>query len=332
MEQESTKYTKLGIFVLIGIIFFIFILALIGRQNNVFESTFRVYARFSNIEGLQKGSNIWFSGVKIGVVKDVVIESTNSVQLELKLSDDYQPFIKKDAKAKIGSDGLLGNKIVVISGGSEEAAAIVEGDVLEAETGLNTDDLLATFKVTNDNLAKITDDVSVILADIRQGKGSVGSLIKDSVIYQDLKASMNSANLATRNSARITQDLSKLVNDINQGEGMVGALLKDTAYENRIDRTLIDIEKTADEAAVTSAKLNEMSAELKSLMTKLDDPNAPVGKLLNDSTFATTLEESMTNLKESSSELDKTLEKAQESFLLRRRIFRRNKEDRKKNK
>ncbi|MCB0852805.1 MAG: MCE family protein, partial [Bacteroidetes bacterium] len=238
MEQESTKYTKLGIFVLIGIIFFIFILALIGRQNNVFESNFRIYARFSNIEGLQKGSNVWFSGVKIGVVKDVVIESTDAVKLELKLSDDLQRFIKKDATAKIGSDGLLGNKIVVISGGTEEASPVAEGDMLEASSGLNTDDLLATFKITNDNLAKITDDVSVMLTDIRQGKGSVGSLINDSLIYKDLKASMNSANLATRNSARIAQDLSKLVNGINQGEGMVGAILKDTSYKNLIDHTL----------------------------------------------------------------------------------------------
>ena len=330
MDQQTVKNVKLGGFVLVGIILFIIVLALIGRQNNVFERTFELNAQFSNVEGLQKGSNVWFSGVKIGIVKDVLIESTENVKLRLKISRDYQSFIKKDARAKIGSDGLLGNKIVVISGGTEAAEGVQPGDLLTSETGLNTDDLLATFKVTNDNLAKITDDVSTILTGIRAGEGSIGGLIQDSVIYQDLRASITSAVSASRNSARITQDLSKLVSDVNKGEGMVGALLKDPSYEKRVDKTLVDIEKTAQEAAETSAKLNEMSAEIKTLMAKMDDPNAPVGKLLNDSAFADVLEESMINLKESSSELDKTLEAARESFLFRRRIFKKNKEDKKK--
>ena len=330
MTQERAKQVKLGTFVLVGVILFIIVLALVGRQQNVFERTFRLQARFSNVEGLQKGSNVWFSGVKIGIVQDVIIESTESVLLELKVGRDLQTFIKKDAKAKIGSDGLLGNKIVIISGGSESAASVVPDDMLESEQGLDTDALMATAKTASENLNSITADLKVILGRIEGGQGSLGSIIQDTVMYRDLKASLASAASASRNTASATRELSQLVSNIKDGEGMVGAILTDTTYENRVSGALADVEKTAQEAAQTAEKLSAMSNDLKALMAKLDNPDAPVGKLLADTTFANTLEESMINLRNSSDELDKTLEAARESFFFRKRILRKNKEEEEK--
>ncbi|MEZ4827076.1 MAG: MlaD family protein [Bacteroidia bacterium] len=326
MNQETIKQAKLGSFVLVGLILFITVLALVGRQQNVFERTFRLQVRVSNVQGLQKGSNVWFSGVKIGIVKDVVIESTQSVLLELKVGRTLQSFIKKDASAKIGSDGLLGNKIVIISGGTEEAAAVEDGDMIDAsQGGINTDELMATFQVTNDNLAAITSDLKTIFADIQGGKGSLGGILQDSVMYGDLKATIASATAASRNTAKATQGLTQLVGRVNAGEGMVGAILNDSSYEGRVDRALIDVSKTADEAAKTAEQLNKLTKDLQVIMAGLDDPNAPMGMMLKDSVFANNLQESMMNLKNSSDELDKTLEAARESFLMRKRIFKKNK-------
>lgn len=327
MNQETIKQTKLGIFVLVGLVLFIIVLALIGRQQNIFERTFKLQVRVTNVEGLQKGSNVWFSGVKIGIVQDVIIESTESVLLELKVGRKLQSFIKKDATAKIGSDGLLGNKIVVISGGTEGSPSVEENDLIGASEGMNTDDLMATLSVTNENLAAITTDVKSMLKDIQGGKGSLGGLIQDSLIYRDLKASIASAVSASRNTARATEGLTQIVSKVNAGEGMVGSLLNDTSYEARLDRTLVDVGKTAEEAAKTAEQLSRVSQDLQSIMTALEDPNAPAGMLLKDSTFAQTLQESMENLKNSSAELDRTLEAAQESFFLRKRLFKKNKEE-----
>ncbi|MEL6676517.1 MAG: MlaD family protein [Bacteroidota bacterium] len=327
MNQETSKQIKLGAFVLAGIILFIVVLVLIGREQNLFERTFDVYCEFENVEGLQKGSNVWFSGVKVGTVQSVEIQGPGVVRLDMSLTNASQPFLKKDATASVGSDGFIGNKIVILEGGSPEASSLAEGDKVTSKAAQSTDDLIATFSVTNENLSKITEDIKGITAAIRSGDGSLGSLIQDSALYQSLNSSVYSAKLATRNTAKATEELSRLVADINQGEGMVGAVLRDTSYEGRLDRTLLGVEKTADDAAAAVAQLSQMSESLKAIVAGLDDPNSPVGVMLSDSTFARNLQESMNNLRVSSDELDRTLEAAQESFLMRKRIFRKNKEE-----
>ena len=119
MESKEFKQNiRLGIFVMAGIALFLISIFYIGSERNVFNKTFTVSAIFKNVEGLTEGDNVWLSGVKIGTVKNVTIISEGKVIVTLSLKDKQNEFIKQDATAFIGSDGLVGNKIVVVRPGS----------------------------------------------------------------------------------------------------------------------------------------------------------------------------------------------------------------------
>src|SRR6185295_6536634 len=115
MEENETKQRlKLGVFVIIGVILFIIATIFIGSASNIFTRTFVVSAVFKNIEGLKEGDKVWLSGVQIGTIKKVRIVVVGEVVVTLSLKEMQNEFIRKNATASIGSDGLIGNKIVVI--------------------------------------------------------------------------------------------------------------------------------------------------------------------------------------------------------------------------
>ena len=116
-KKEVAHQVKLGAFVLVGLCLFLAAVFLIGSENNVFSRTFTVSAVFRNVEGLKPGDNVWLSGVKIGTVSDVKIISEGKVVVDLALKENQNKFIQSDAVASIGSDGLVGSKIVVIRPG-----------------------------------------------------------------------------------------------------------------------------------------------------------------------------------------------------------------------
>ncbi|MEM6800668.1 MAG: MlaD family protein [Bacteroidota bacterium] len=331
MDNERTKLIKLGSFVAVGIIFFIFILYLIGRQQNLFEQTFRVQTVFENVDGLQKGNSVWFVGVKVGTVKQVDIESAKAVRLTLNLISDSRKFIKKDVVASISSDGVIGNKIVILSGGTDAAEPVERMDIIKSETSTGIGDLLTTFETTNDNLKAITTDFKKITSGIVSGKGTVGGLFQDSLMYGQIQASIRQARLASNNTERATRELSTMMANINAGKGMAGALLNSPDYEKRLDASVTSVQKTIENASGTVERLNLMTDELKNLVKDINDPSSPLGVMMSDTVFAKNLQETMQNLEGSTGQLDETLKDAKKSFILRENIFRKNKEYRKKN-
>src|SRR4051812_28244697 len=114
MEKETGYRIRLGIFVSIGVALLIVTIYVIGKKQNLFGTTFKVSGIFHNVSGLQVGSNVRFSGISIGTVENIEIITDSTVRVDMILEEKTRKFIKKDAKASIGSEGLMGNKIVNI--------------------------------------------------------------------------------------------------------------------------------------------------------------------------------------------------------------------------
>ncbi len=116
-----------GIFIFIGLGIFILAVLTLGNQQKTFQKSVTVKAVFDDVNGLQKGNNVWFSGVKIGTIKQVTLAGNEKVQVTINIEEKSKQFIRKDAKAKVSSDGLIGNKIIVIYGGTLQTAGIEQG-------------------------------------------------------------------------------------------------------------------------------------------------------------------------------------------------------------
>lgn len=190
MKKESINKIKLGIFVSIGIMLLLGGVYFIGETKKMFSSTFRISALFKDVKGLQVGNNVRFAGINVGTIDDIEIITDTIVKVDMIVDVKTQKFIKKDSKAIVGSDGLMGNKILIISPGTSGKGQIKNNDRIGTIVPISTDDILLKLKITADNSALITGDMAAIMGNIRSGRGTIGKLFMDTVFAENLDKSI----------------------------------------------------------------------------------------------------------------------------------------------
>lgn len=191
MDTTSQSYKiKLGLFIVGGITLFAVVLFIIGKKNNLFTPVFTINSSFNNVSGLQVGSNVRFSGIAIGTVDDITIVNDSTVQVAMVLRNDVRKFIKTDSKAIIASDGIIGDKLVIISQGTGESPIVKDGQLLESEEPIETADIIASLQVTAANAEVITEQLAEVMIKVNNGNGTLGRLIQDPTIANNLSQTM----------------------------------------------------------------------------------------------------------------------------------------------
>ena len=183
--MRSTKNTRaiiIGIFVLIAVAIFVVVVLTLGGQKKTFVKSITLKAAFTDVNGLQKGNNVWFSGVKVGTVKTIDFTPNATVEVVMNVEQQVTKFIRKDAMAKVSTDGLIGNKIIVIYGGTAQQSSVASGDILTVEKALSTDEMINTFQSNNKNLLAITGDMKTITGNLANGQGTLGRLLTDQTL------------------------------------------------------------------------------------------------------------------------------------------------------
>ncbi|MGB6037689.1 MAG: MlaD family protein [Cryomorphaceae bacterium] len=320
-NTEQKRNIKLGGFVLGGVIIFLVTVVYLGSQSNLFSKTFSVSAVFENVEGLQQGDNVWLSGVKIGTVKQVKIIAEDRVMVQLVLKDKQNEFIKDDATAFIGSDGLIGNKIVIIRPGSA-SGIIANGDTINSFSPTDTQELFNLAKDAGTNIQSITADLKQISARLNNGEGIIGELIQDGPISKDIRGLVGSLTAAGNDTRQITSELRATMNEVNNGDGLVNKLLSDTAYVATFENAMSNVEEVSEEA-------KQMATELSAVVEKMNDADNAVGVLLADTAFARNLQNTVENTEAASDKLDENMKALQSNFLFRRYFKKKEKAEKK---
>ncbi|WP_130733581.1 MlaD family protein [Flavobacterium sp. J27] len=199
METQNNSYKiKLGLFVSLGLVFLIAIIFLIGSQQHLFSSEIQLTTRFKNASGLQIGSSVRFSGIDVGTVDNIEIVNDSTVQVDLSIKSDIKKFIKKNSKASIGSEGVIGDKLLTISQGSSTSKEVDDGDVIGSYEPVEMDAILASVKVTAENAEVITDELALLLGDINEGEGTLGKLMNDEGMAEDLEKTMENLRKSSK--------------------------------------------------------------------------------------------------------------------------------------
>lgn len=187
MNTHSQKFKiRLGLFVAGGFTIFLLAVFIIGKQKNLFNPVFKLTTTFYNVSGLQVGNNVRFSGINVGVVDNIQIINDSSVKVDMLIKKDVWKFIKSDCQMAIGSEGLIGDKLLIISQGSSEAPLAKEGQQLRSNEPIETDAIMASLVVTATNVEVITDQLADIMIKINSGNGTLGRLIQDSTLAENL--------------------------------------------------------------------------------------------------------------------------------------------------
>jgi phospholipid/cholesterol/gamma-HCH transport system substrate-binding protein len=303
-----------GIFIVIGLAIFIWAVLTLGSQKNTFERSIGVKTFFQNVNGLQKGNNIWFSGVKVGTIEDVFIIGTGKVEVDMNINEKSVPYIHKNAKAKLSTDGLIGNKIIEIYGGTAQSPQISEGDVLNNDELLSTDEMMATLSKNNDNLLEITNNLKVVSAQMAEGKGSVGKLLKDETFANELVKTVGILKSASANVQRLTANVNQYTARLNDSGTLANDLVSDTVIFSRLRTTVGKLQQMADKS---NEVINSLQGAANTVNEGLKNPNTPAGMLLGDEKTAASLKVTMQNLQSASVKLNDDLEAVQQNFLLR---------------
>ncbi len=301
MRGENKRSVIVGIFVFVGIAILVAGVLTLGGQQKKFVKAIQLKAVFDDIGGLQTGNNIWFSGVKIGTVKKINFYGDAQVEIEMNVEEEVVEFIRKDSKATISSDGLIGNKIIVIYGGSTEVPQVEDGDRLTAVMPLDTDQMMETLQVNNENLVEITGNLKVLTGKIAEGKGIVGAVMTDSLLADNFRAIMTNLDRASVNSNRIINDLNRFTAKLNQEGNLFNDLATDTTIVKELKASMESLNATAANAA-------QLTTQLKGVADKLESSDNSVGMLLNDPEFAETLKSTLENTDSATYNLNKGME------------------------
>lgn len=182
MPHSQKFKIRLGLFIAGGFVLFAFAIFFIGKQKNLFNPVFNLNTTFKNVSGLQVGSNIRFVGINVGTVDNISIINDSTVKVDLLIKKDVQQFIKSNSEAGISTSGIIGDRILVISHGSDDSPMVKAGQHISSKEPVETDAIMTSLLITADNAAIITEQLSEIMIKINRGKGTLGKLIQDSTI------------------------------------------------------------------------------------------------------------------------------------------------------
>jgi len=308
-KSKNLKAILTGIFVVAGLGILLAGIFIIGGKEKTFKKMILVNAVFSDVGGLAKGSNVWYAGVKIGTVKKVSFVN-NGVLVSFSIEEDVQQKIRLDTKVKLGSDGLIGNKLVVLYGGTLASPEVESGNTLVVENGVGTEEMMATLQGNNKNLLEITGDLKLVSKGLAEGKGTIGKLLNDQTISNSLQAAMASLSRAGANAQVLTANMSVFSGKLNNK----GYFLNDIATDTTI---VASLQQTARQLKQVSLSANEVVENLNATTAKLNSEKGPVGVLLNDNAAAANIKSTLSNLQAGTKKLDENMEALQHNFLLR---------------
>lgn len=289
--SNNLANAKLGIFIFLGSTLLVILIFLLGNKDQLFTSTFTLKAYFKNTEGLRNGASVRFGGIDVGAVKDIQIfnDTTGRVEVIMRVKEEVRRFIKKDSRASIETEGLVGNKVVMISMGSPNSDIIDDGGIILSTEPLNFADIISETQGIMAYTKDMTKNLAEIVYKVNQGEGTIGKIINDDKLYN---AAANLTNTADKNLNAITTDmkgvialfdeLGKGVEDVvsnvnkivtridtvlvgvSEGKGLLGSLVSDNGKEGQsLNKILDNLVVVTEDAKTSASRLAENMEALK---------------------------------------------------------------------
>lgn len=294
----------------LGTLILVVALYFIGNRQNLFGSNIKLYAQFSNVNGLQAGNNVRYSGIDVGTVTRIRMTSDTLILVEMIVRESESRFIRKDAVATIGSDGLVGNMIVNVLPRSGKTIPVVSGDTISTYSRIGADDMLTTLNVTNENAALLTADLLKITTELTQGKGTLGMLINDTVMADELKQTMIQLRKASAGANRTIAELNQVVGSIRDNESVAGVLLTDTVSGGKMKRIIENLEEA-------SQQIGLIGQNLDTIVTEFRSADGAYHYLTQDEELVRRIDSTMINIQESSEKFNENMEAMRSSFLFK---------------
>jgi len=326
MKQSNSQKFNLGLFVIVSIILLISALYFIGNRQNLFGKTFRISAVFNNVNGLQLGNNVRYSGINVGTVKNIIMINDTTICVDMIIEEKILEHIKKNAVAAIGSDGLVGSMIINIVPNKGNSFPLIHGDTIKSYSKISTNDMLETLNTTNDNAALLTSDLLKITTSIQKGKGTLGMLINDATLASNLKKTISNLKIASGDASKTISELKDIISAINYDKSIASVILSDSIAAFKMKSIITNLNKS-------STQINDVITNLNDVILNIKQGDGTLNYIINDTLLVKNIDATVKNIKEGSIKLNEDLEALQHNFLLRgyfKKLQRQKRKDQKK--
>ena len=299
-QSVSFRQLRVGFFVLVTIVILIFLVLNASGDINPFTKKLHLKSRFVDANGLRDGSEVRLAGVRVGKVEKITLlppsDVPNAPRVEALLTIDStidgQPAsqrIRSDSTAQQGSPSLLGNEMLInITPGTAVGSPVQEGAILPSSSSNTVNDFATSGTDLAQRLSKLSDEISGIVKDVKDGKGTVGRLFNDEALYNNLNATIRETEDVMKqvrsgngsagrfmndpalynNANDIALQLKAITADLRAGRGTAGRLLTDDELYVRINRTTDRLDKAVD--------------QVNSMITDINAGHGTLGKLIKD--------------------------------------------------
>lgn len=310
MDKTTPQKLKLGIFVIFAIILLLSGTYLIGNQENLFGKTFTIYANFKNASGLKKGDNVRFSGLNIGTVNQIEMINDTVIKVDMTIQNQMKNFIKSNAIASIGSDGIVGSTIINIVPGKGNAPNIQTNKQIQTNNKVSTQEMLTTLNGTNNNIEKLSKNLLKITTSLNNGYGTLGALLKDSIMSVSLQQTFTNLNNASSEANKTIATLNRLVKHINVKTSVAGVLLNDSDSGEKVKNLVTNLE-------AASQKFETITTDLGGLTSKLNGKDNIINYLATDTVLVKQVKDMMKNADQSIERFNDNMEALEHNFFFK---------------
>ncbi len=321
---------KIGVLTIVAVLIAALLIFTLGGQGGFFWQRYQLKTRFSNVGGVKAGSPVRIAGVEAGWVTGLRFVGAE-VELDLQVSRSMQERVRTTSRATIGSVSLLGEGAIDITATTDGEPIPDGGYVTAGAAPVNFADVASRATVG-------IDDANKIIQTLRAGKGTVGRLLTDETVYQDLQGFVAAARAVTQNMQRGQGSLGRLMADpttakeleasltnlsaitqrINAGQGSLGQLVNDDAFAksltsavgnfDRITRKMDQGDGTLGKLANDTAlyeRLNSVTSRLDQLADRLNQGQGTAGQLLQDRQLYDNMNKAVSELRDLVSDIRK---------------------------
>jgi phospholipid/cholesterol/gamma-HCH transport system substrate-binding protein len=292
----------------------IFSLYLLGRSKSFFSNRFELKTQFREVNGLLVGNNVRFSGIDVGSVVAMQILNDTVIEVTMHLNKNMKGFIRNNAIASIGTDGLIGNRVVNITTLGGTNPFVAGGEMLPSKEEVKTTEMLSTLYQTNKNIAKISEEVLITMKMINSSS-ELSSLLNDKTLSANLRISLQNLRKTTENASLMMENAISTIRLASEGKGTLATILTDTTLSTELKQAVGQIRKLENSADRLVKDLNEV---VTSVEKDLQHGKGPVNALMRDSIMTDRLRATIENAEKGSAAFAQDMEALKSNFLLRR--------------
>ncbi len=265
MDKKTGSQVRVGIFVSLGIILTMVVIFMLEGKQSLFERNIVLSARFKDISGLRQGASVFLAGVNVGTVSDIRFPKSldvKEVEVDMKIMARYQDRIREDSQAAIVTQGLLGDKVILLKIGTPDSPEIKNGDTLKTGKAFSIDSLADDGGELIENLKDVSKSLNSVLKDVKEKKSLLHALIYD-YKGEDIIGEV----------AAMSRSTHAVINEVQHGKGFLHALIYDKSDP-----------QLAKNIAVTVGNMKKTSDNLNQVTQRIEKGEGTIGGLVNDPT------------------------------------------------